>query len=92
MRAVEAHLLDIIQQLAAMHQPITPTEAIELAISLVRGTVTEQEMKNWKQITNPIPDHDNHDKIVDCTTVGLKWWKNFYNRKCNVIKKNGSTI
>ena len=39
-----------------------------------------------------MPDHDNCDKIVDCATVGPKWWKNFYNRKCNVIKKNGSTI
>jgi len=48
MRAVEVHLLDIILQSAAMHQPITLMEAIELANSLVKGTVTEQEMKNRK--------------------------------------------
>ena len=48
MRAVEAHLLDVILQLAATHQPITPMEAIELENSLVKATVTEQEMKIWK--------------------------------------------
>ena len=49
MRAVEVHLLDIILQLAVMHQPITPMEAIELANSLIKGTVTEQEVLSWKK-------------------------------------------
>jgi len=48
MLQVEAHLLDIILKLAAMNQPITPTEGLALANSLIEGTSMKEKLKEWK--------------------------------------------
>ena len=61
MRAVEVHLLDVILQLTVMHQPIMPTEAIELANSLIKGTVTEQEVLSWKKKSSVHLQHDENE-------------------------------
>ena len=63
MRAVVVYLLDIILQLAAMHQPINPIEAIELTNSLIKGTLSEQEVLSWKK-------KSFHDENEVNTTLG----------------------
>jgi hypothetical protein len=45
---LEAHFLDIILQLAIMHQPLTPSGTIQLINSLVETSHFQREIIEWK--------------------------------------------
>jgi hypothetical protein len=49
MVTIEAHVLDAILQLAMMRQPITPNVALEFMYDLVKGTVVESDIYQWKK-------------------------------------------
>ena len=61
--AVEAHLLDVMLQLAAMRAPVMPKIGLEIANSMVKGTVTEAQIVKC-----------NED---DPAKLGQKYWHNF---------------
>ena len=49
MTAVEAHLLDVMLQFAALTAPTTPKIGLKIANSLVRGTATKVQIVEWKK-------------------------------------------
>ena len=49
MVTVEAHVVEAILQLAMMRQPITPNVALEFMYDLVKGTVVESDIYQWKK-------------------------------------------
>jgi len=73
MLQVEAHLLNIILKLAAMNQPITPTEGLALANSLIEGTSMKEKLKEWKKT------HIAHQYIdTESGILTKKYWSNFF--------------
>jgi hypothetical protein len=49
MIAIESYLVDMLTTLAAMRQPVTPAVALEMINSMIQGTVTESEVREWKK-------------------------------------------
>jgi hypothetical protein len=69
---VEKLVVSIILCRAAMHQPCTVTECIELANSPISESLTQLELVKWKRevVGKQISGEGAHK-------VGYKWWHNF---------------
>ncbi|MFN9978796.1 MAG: hypothetical protein ACK53Y_02720, partial [bacterium] len=49
MIALEAHFLDLILELAAMRQPVTATDAINLINSMITTSNLSEDIIEWKK-------------------------------------------
>jgi len=69
--AVKAHLLDVMLQLAVMRAPIMPKIGLEIANSMVKGTITEAQIVEWK-IKHGVKCNED-----DLAKFGQKYWHHF---------------
>ena len=69
--AVEAHLLDVMLQLAVMRAPVEPKIGLEIANSMLKGTITEAQIVEWK-IKHGVKCNED-----DPAKLGQKYWHNF---------------
>jgi hypothetical protein len=76
MIAIESYLVDMLTTLAAMRQPVTPAVALEMINSVIHGTVTESEVREWKK--KVLKDEDDDESSGNI--VGQKYWRNFLAR------------
>ena len=58
-------------QLAAMRAPVMPKIGLEIANSMVKGTVTEAQIVEWK-IKHGVKCNED-----DPAKLGQKYWHNF---------------
>ena len=80
---MEGYFVDIFLTLGAMRQPSNATEGLQLINSMVKGTVTEKEIRDWKK---------KHLKL-DCAEengllLGPKYWANFLKRHPQLTTKH----
>jgi hypothetical protein len=75
MIALEAHFLDALLQLAAMRQPVTTKQALQLINSMVTTTNLKQSIIAWKKTNLPGSFEDEKAQYL-----GPKYWKNFKKR------------
>jgi hypothetical protein len=77
---IEAHLLGIILCRAALGQPISCAEGLELANSLIEGTQAQVDLMEWEK---------KHLKMGETDalfgSLGEKYWQNFCQRNEDVI-------
>ena len=80
MLAVEPYLVELFIQLANMRTPITSTQGLQLANSLISGTKIEEESVEWMS-------HNCHAYKMTASgsekgkQLGLGYWKSFLKRK-----------
>jgi hypothetical protein len=72
MHRVEKLVVSMILRRAAMRQPYTVQECLELANSLIDKSVTQVQLVQWKRKML-----GRHFKEDNAGRVGLKWWRNF---------------
>ncbi len=61
---LETHFLDIILQLAVMHQPLTPSGAIQMINPLVETSHFQREIIEWKAKHLELKEDDTTVKIL----------------------------
>jgi hypothetical protein len=82
MHRVEKLVVSMIPRRAAMRQPYTVQECLELANSLINKSVTQVELVQWKRKML-----GRNFKEENTGRVGLKGWRNFVRRnKCYLSK------
>jgi hypothetical protein len=80
MHRVEKLVVSMILRRAAMRQPYTVQECLELANSLIDKSVTQVQLVQWKKKML-----GRNFKEDNAGRVGLKWWRNFVKRnKCHL--------
>jgi hypothetical protein len=80
MHRVEKLVVSMILRRAAMRQPYTVQECLELANSLIDKYVTQVQLVQWKRKML-----GRNFKEDNAGSVGLKWWRNFVRRnKCHL--------
>jgi hypothetical protein len=80
MHGVEKLVISMTLRRAAMRQPYTVQECLELANSLIDKSVTQVQLVQWK-----IKMLGLNFKEDNAGRVGLKWWRNFVRRnKCHL--------
>ena len=75
MIALEAHFLDLLLQLAAMRQPVSTKQALQLINSMVATTNLKESIIAWKKANLPGSFDDEKAQYL-----GPKYWKNFKKR------------
>jgi hypothetical protein len=70
---VEDHFLDVILQMAGMHQPLTAYGALNLINSMISSSNLQHSLIKWKE-KHKIKGDEN-------VKVGIRYWQNF--RKCH---------
>jgi len=81
---MEGYFVDIFLTLGAMRQPSNATEGLQIINSMIKGTVTETEVLEWKK---------KHLKL-DCKgtddgpLLGPKYWANFLRRHPQLSTKH----
>jgi hypothetical protein len=71
---LEPFFVETIMNLAAMRQPVTPTEALQFINSTIRSSGLEGKVKDWKvKHCNLIMEDDNEP-------VSKKYWAGFLMR------------
>jgi hypothetical protein len=76
MITLEAHFLDALMQLAAMQQPVTTKQALQLINSMVTTGNLKQSIIAWKKANLPGSFEDEKAQYL-----GPKYWNNF--KKCH---------
>jgi len=81
---MEGYFVDIFLTLGAMRQPSNATEGLQIINSMIKGTVTETEVLEWKK---------KHLKLEcnDCENgplLGPKYWANFLRRHPQLSTKH----
>jgi hypothetical protein len=80
MADIEGHLLAAILCRAALRQPVSCAEGLELANSLIGGTITQLDLMTWKKANlKNGPDNDSFGSL------GTGYWQNFCRRNRNLI-------
>ena len=87
MVAIEAHLINLILQLASMRQQIMPKIFQAFVNTMVQGTITAGKIVEWKK--KHTPQHcenkggaeDDDDKKKNPAHLGLRYWRSFL--KCH---------
>jgi hypothetical protein len=80
MAGIEGHLLAAILRRAALRQPVSCAEGLELANSLIEGTTTQLDLMAWKKANlKNGPDDDSFGSL------GVRYWKNFCRRNADLI-------
>ena len=79
MNEIEPYLVGLIQQLAKMRVPISVSEGLMLANSLIAGTETMTKVNKWRE-TNCTPFQINKKP-----ELGKSYWKGF-------MKRNGQLV
>ena len=79
MNEIEPYLVGLIQQLAKMRVPISVSEGLMLANSLIAGTETMAKVNNWRE-TNCIPFQINKKP-----ELGKSYWKGFMKRNAQLV-------
>jgi hypothetical protein len=80
MVGIEGHLLAAILRRAALRQPVSCAEGLELANSLIEGTTTQLDLMAWKKANSKNgPDDDSF------RSLGTRYWQNFCRRNRNLI-------
>jgi hypothetical protein len=82
MIALEAHFLDLILELAAMRQPVTATDAINLINSMITTSNLSEDIIEWKK--KHLPGEFEDDKAG---RLGKKYWRNFKKRHPEIKQK-----
>jgi hypothetical protein len=72
MNGIEAHLLADILRCVALRQPVSCTEGLALANSLIEGTPTQVERMEWKVTHLKNGTHDD-----SFGTFGWRYWQIF---------------
>jgi hypothetical protein len=84
MIAFEAHFLNTILELAAMHQPVTLTDAVSRINSMVSTSNLSNEIVEWKK--KHLPGEFESDESA---RLGKKYWQNFKKRHPEIKQKKG---
>ena len=71
----EAHLLGIILQLAVMHQPLSPSAAIQLINSMVETQLFQHEIIEWKAKHLTLTEDDTD--VENPAYLGENYWRIF---------------
>jgi hypothetical protein len=82
MLALEAHFLDMILELAAMRQPVTPTDALALINSMISTSNLSNAIVAWKKKHLPGTFDDDRSAVL-----GKKYWQNFKKRHPEIKQK-----
>jgi hypothetical protein len=83
MAGIEGHLLAAILCRAALRQPVSCAEGLEVANSLIEGTTIRLDLMAWKKANlKNGPDDDSFGSIV---FIGTWYWQNFCRRYRNLI-------
>jgi hypothetical protein len=78
---VEAHLLKVMLLRGTMRLPVSCAEGLELANSLIEGTVSQFQLVEWKY------QHPSKNFREDkATTLGQKYWRNLCRRHSREIE------
>jgi hypothetical protein len=80
MLEVEHYLVELITKLAEMRTPITTSQGLELANSLIEGKSIEKKLLEWKS-RNCHPYQLNGNSKLDIT-----YWKNVLYRSRHLIR------
>jgi hypothetical protein len=84
MAQIEPYLVELILQLASMRTPITTSQGLQLANSLISGTRIQNQINDWKR-------HNCHAYKVASqsgngnTTLSLGYWSSFLRRNAHLI-------
>jgi hypothetical protein len=80
MHRIEKLVVSMILRRAAMRQPYTVQECLELTSFLIYKSVTQVQLVQWKRKTL-----GRNFKEDNAGRVGLKWWRNFVRQnKCHL--------
>jgi hypothetical protein len=84
MEAVEPYLVELIKKLADMRTPITTSQGLQLANSLIEGKEIQKKLEKWK--SKYCQAYKKNGKLQ----LGQMYWKNFMKRNKHLIraKKN----
>jgi hypothetical protein len=81
---LEGYFVDIFLSLGAMRQPSNSTQGLQIINSMIKGTCTENQIKEWKK----------SNLKIDCTgdddgpLLGQKYWANFLKRHPQLTTKH----
>jgi hypothetical protein len=86
MAEVEPYLVELVIQLANMRIPVTASQGLELANSLIAGTKVELQVKKWKEhnchaYKQSIMSQKDNGKLL-----GLGYWRQFLERNKHLIR------
>ena len=77
LQAVETRMIATMIQLVRIRQPVTPSQAVSLANSMISGNPVQQELIDFKRRTN-----SNQDPTL-WGSIGVKFW---YNLKIGTVQ------
>jgi hypothetical protein len=79
MAGIEWHLLAAILRRAALRQPVSCAEGLELDNSTIEGTKTQLDLMAWKK-----GDLKNGPDNNSFGSLGTRYWQNFCRRNINL--------
>ena len=79
MLAIEPYMVELIHQLAQMRNPISVSDGLRLANSLISGTKIGDSVNSWRQ-THSSPYQSN--KIPK---LGMGYWRGFMKRSRELV-------
>jgi hypothetical protein len=82
MAGIEAHLLKYLLFCGAMIHSVSCAEGLQLANSLIEGTVSQTHLIRWKQNNIGV-----NFKRKNPATLGKKYWENFCRRNAIEIER-----
>ncbi|KAI2490799.1 hypothetical protein MHU86_23764 [Fragilaria crotonensis] len=90
MLSIEPYLVALITQLSRMRLPITVAAGLQLANSLIVGTIFESKLRAWKEKhnvhTRRMLNIDNCAANTSNLLLGWGYWRGFMNRNGHLIK------
>ncbi|KAI2501029.1 hypothetical protein MHU86_13441 [Fragilaria crotonensis] len=90
MLSIEPYLVALITQLSRMRLPITVAAGLQLANSLIVGTIFESKLRAWKEKQNVhtrrMLNIDNCAANTSNLLLGWGYWRGFMNRNGHLIK------
>jgi hypothetical protein len=69
--SVEKLIAETVLEMQRIRQPLSVSETIEFANSLIEGSEYQEKIKKWK---------NDHGLPVDSASLGIGWWKGFSKR------------
>ncbi len=81
MHVVEPYLVELIKKLADMRQPITASQGLQLANSLINKKAIQKKVTDWRQ-THCKAFKDGGGKIE----LGKGYWNSFLRRNRRLIR------
>ncbi|KAI2504990.1 hypothetical protein MHU86_9433 [Fragilaria crotonensis] len=87
MLSIEPYLVALITQLSWMRLPITVAAGLQLANSLIVGTIFKSKLRAWKEKHNVHTRRMlNIDNCASTLLLGWGYWRGFMNRHGHLIK------